>query len=297
MRRNIEFNADGLILRGWLYTPDGMPGPFPTVVMAHGFSALKEMTLDRYAEVFSRGGLAALVYDNRTLGESDGEPRHDLDPVAQRRDYRCAISFAQTLPEVDAARIGVWGTSYTGGTVLAVAAIDRRVKAVVSQVPFVHGYRNIQAFTPLAAMPAFHQMLDDDRLRRMRGEPSTYIKVTSTDPGELHCFPGLRSYQYFEKYLKEVPGLKWENKATLRSLEYLLECDCSGYMARISPTPLLMIVSQNDSITPTDLALEMYQLAREPKALYLVKADHYASYLEGFDGTSAAARDFLLQNL
>jgi uncharacterized protein len=153
MRRNIEFNADGVTLRGWFYVPDQKSDKFPVVVMAHGFTALKEMTLDRYADVFCNGGLAVLVYDNRCLGDSDGTPRHDIDPVAQRRDYRCAITFAQQQAEVDPAWVGIWGTSYTGGTVLGVAALDKRVKAVVSQVPFVHGLKNIQQFLRLGGDP------------------------------------------------------------------------------------------------------------------------------------------------
>lgn len=297
MRRNIEFNADGVTLRGWLYVPDGMQGPFPAVVMAHGFTAVKEMTLDRYADVFCKGGLAVLVYDNRCLGESDGQPRHDIDPTAQRRDYRCAITFAQQQKEIDPGRVGIWGTSYTGGAVLAVAALDRRVKAVVSQVPFVNGWKNIQQFLRLADVPEFLKMLDEDRARRMKGEPSQYVQVATDKPDEPCAFPGLRTYHYFHKYVKEVPNCTWENKVTLRSLEYLLEYDVTGYMPLIAPTPLLMIVSTADSATPTDLALEMFQLAREPKELHVIKADHYASYLEGFDGTSAAARDFFVRNL
>lgn len=295
-RRDIEFNADGVTLRGWLYAPEGR-GPFPAVVMAHGFTALKEMTLDRYAEVFAKGGLAALVYDNRCLGDSDGEPRHDIDPVAQRRDYRYAITFAQQQAEIDSARIGIWGTSYTGGVVFAVAALDKRVKAVVSQVPFVHGWKNILEFLRLAELPEFMKMIDDDRARRMKGEPPQYIPVTSGREGEPCAFPGRRTHDYFHGYVRQVPGLKWENKVTIRSLEYLLEFDVTGYMELISPTPMLMIVSNDDKSAPTDLAMEMYQRAREPKELYVIKADHYASYLEGFEGTSSAARDFLLRHL
>ena len=297
MRRDIEFNADGVTLRGWFYPPKGKKRGGPVVVMAHGFTAVKEMTLDRYAEVFSNGGLGALVYDNRNLGTSDGEPRHDIDPAMQRRDYRYAITFAQSLPEVDPKRVGIWGTSYTGGAVLAVAALDRRVKAVVSQVPFVNGLRNIEQFLRLSELPDFVAMLDADRQRRMQGKPSEYVKVCAEDPAEPHAFPGLRTYNYFHKYMKEVRKCTWENRVTIRSLEYLMEYDVTGYMRRISPTPLFMIVSENDSATPTDLALEMFDLARDPKELMVVKADHYASYLEAFDSTSAAARDFFLRHL
>ena len=99
MREDIQFNADGVTLRGWLYIPDGVSGPAPAVVMAHGFSAVKEMYLDRFAEAFAAAGLAALVFDNRNFGASDGEPRQEIDPWTQVRDYRHAITYATTLPE------------------------------------------------------------------------------------------------------------------------------------------------------------------------------------------------------
>src|SRR6266480_7212180 len=97
MRQDIEFNAEGTTLRGWLFTPDAGHRPFPTIVMAHGFSAVKEMFLDSFAEVFANAGLAALVFDNRNFGASDGEPRQEIDPWAQVRDYRHAITYAGTL--------------------------------------------------------------------------------------------------------------------------------------------------------------------------------------------------------
>ena len=101
MRRDIEFSAEGVTLRGWLYLPDSGGPPFPTVVLAHGYSAVKEMYLDSFAEVIAGGGLNALVYDNRNFGASDGEPRQEIDPWLQVRDYSDAITFAQTLEQTD----------------------------------------------------------------------------------------------------------------------------------------------------------------------------------------------------
>src|ERR687887_18083 len=98
MREDIEFDAEGVTLRGWLYLPDGAAGQVPTIVMAHGFSAVKEMFLDDFAEAFCAGGLGALVFDNRNFGASDGEPRQEIDPWQQVRDYRHAITYAQTRP-------------------------------------------------------------------------------------------------------------------------------------------------------------------------------------------------------
>src|SRR5215207_3128027 len=124
MREDVEFDAAGVRLRGWLYLPDEPREPVPAIVMAHGFSAVKEMYLDRFAEVFEAAGLAALVFDNRNFGASDGEPRQEIDPWRQVRDYRDAITFAQGLPETDPARIGVWGSSYSGAHALVLGAID-----------------------------------------------------------------------------------------------------------------------------------------------------------------------------
>src|SRR5215472_17123874 len=143
MRKDVEFKTqDGVMLRGWHYLLDQHTGKIPTIVMTHGFSAVKEMCLDKFAEVLAEAGLGALVFDNRNFGASGGEPRQEIDPWEQVRDYRDAITFVETLPETDADRIGIWGSSYSGGHVLVVGAIDRRVKCVAGQVPLVSGHNN-----------------------------------------------------------------------------------------------------------------------------------------------------------
>ncbi len=150
--------------------------------MAHGFSAVKEMYLDSFAEVFAAAGLNVLVFDNRTFGASDGEPRQEIDPWAQVRDYRHAITYAGTLPEVDASRIGLWGSSYSGGHVLVVTAIDRRVKAAVSQVPLISGHDNLRALVRADFIAGFREMFDADRLARFEGKPPAMVPVVDEDP-------------------------------------------------------------------------------------------------------------------
>ncbi len=95
--------------------------------MAHGYNCIKELYLDKYAEIFANQGHAVLVFDNRNFGDSDGEIRQELDPWQQVRDYRHAITFMQTQPFVDPNRMGIWETSYSGGHVLVVAALDKRM--------------------------------------------------------------------------------------------------------------------------------------------------------------------------
>jgi uncharacterized protein len=296
MRQDIQFDAEGVTLRGWLYRPDGAGGPVPTVVMAHGFSAVKEMYLDSFAEAFAAGGLGALVFDNRNFGASDGEPRQEIDPWAQVRDYRHAITYAQTRPEVDPDRIGVWGSSYSGGHVLVVAAIDRRVKCAVAQVPLVSGYQNIKRLVRQDFMAANRATMEADRAARFRGEPPAMVPVVDPDPMAVSALPTPDSWEWFsETGRTRAPA--WRNEVTLRTVEMLMEYEPSAYLERISPTPLLMVVAAGDHLTPSDLALEAYQRAREPKRLVLLPGGHFEAYTKDFDAASGAARDWFLEHL
>ena len=126
MRENVEFKAlDGTPLAGFFDTPDSGGGMFPAIVLSHGFGAVKEMALDRYADVFRAAGFACLVYDHRNTGSSGGAPRGEIDPWQQISDMRDAITYVDSRPEVDADRIGLWGTSFSGGHCLVVAATRR----------------------------------------------------------------------------------------------------------------------------------------------------------------------------
>jgi uncharacterized protein len=296
MREDIEFDAEGVTLRGWLYRPDGASGPLPTIVMAHGFSAVKEMYLDDFAEAFAEGGLAALVFDNRNFGASDGEPRQEIDPWAQVRDYRHAITYAQTRPEVDGGRIGVWGTSYSGGHVLVVGAIDQRVKCVVAQVPLVSGFRNIQRLVRQDFLAPNRAAMDADRAARYHGEPPAMVPVVDPDPLAVSALPTPDSWEWFSETGKaRAPA--WKNEVTLRTVEMLMEYEPGAYLERISPTPLLMVVAALDHLTPSDLALEAYQRAREPKRLVLLPDAHFDAYVKAFDAASGAARDWFVEHL
>lgn len=136
---------DQTTLRGLFYTPKNYSGQkLPCVVISHGFSATKDQGLTAVAEyLVANLPITALVFDNRGFGESDagvGRPRLEVDAPIQISDISDAITYAQTRPEVDPTKIGIWGSSFSGGNVLWVAAVDRRVKAVVSQAPLVEGY-------------------------------------------------------------------------------------------------------------------------------------------------------------
>ena len=298
MRRDISFKTeDGVTLRGWLYLPDRAAGQVPTIVMAHGFSAVKEMYLDRYAEAFAAGGLGALVFDNRNFGASDGQPRQHIDPWEQVRDYRDAITFAETLPEVDKNRIGVWGSSYSGGHVLALGAIDRRVKCVVAQVPLISGHRNARRLIRADLIAVVQAQFDADRRARYAGKAAAMIPVVAQDPMAPCALPTADSWEWFtETGKKRAPA--WRNEVTLQSVELFTEYEPGAYIERVAPTPLLMVVAAKDHLTPADLALEAYARGLEPKRLEILPGGHFEAYVDpGFEQASGAATEWFVQHL
>jgi fermentation-respiration switch protein FrsA (DUF1100 family) len=296
MREDIEFDADGVMLHGWLYTPEGSAGAAPAIVMAHGFSAVKEMYLDRFAEAFANAGLAALVYDNRNFGASGGEPRQEIDPWAQVRDYRTAITYAATRSEIDADRIGIWGSSYSGGHVLTVGAIDRRVKCVVAQVPLASGHANFRALVRADFIAGFQAQFDIDRAARFRGEPPAMVPVVDADPLAPSALPTPDSYTWFTE-TNEARAPSWRNEVTLRSVEMFTEYEPGTYLPWISPTPLLMCVAENDHLTVAEIAIAAFEQAREPKRLVMMPGGHFDAYVDGFDIASGAAVDWFTQHL
>src|SRR6266478_5085016 len=134
-KRHAMFKSGETFAAAWLFLPEtAEPGArVPAVAMAHGLGAVKEMYLESFARRFAEAGVAALVFDYRGFGASGGEPRQRISPRDQMEDYRNALTWLSLQSEIDADRLGVWGTSFSGGHVIQVAAHDPRVRAVVSQ--------------------------------------------------------------------------------------------------------------------------------------------------------------------
>jgi hypothetical protein len=267
-----------------------------TIVMAHGFSAVKEMYLDRFAEVFAAAGLGALVFDNRNFGASEGEPRQEIDPWEQVRDYRDAITFAETLAETDAQRIGIWGSSYSGGHVLVVGAIDRRVKCVAAQVPLISGHNNARRLIRADYWAAVQGMFDADRRNRYAGKPPAMIPVVAQDPAAPSALPTPDSWSWFTETGK-TRAPSWRNEVTLRSVEMFTEYEPGSYVGYVSPTPLLMVVALGDHLTVADEALAAYERALQPKMLVALRGGHFDAYVKDFDAASVPARDWFVEHL
>lgn len=289
----VEFGSAGDAIRGTLHLPEAT-GPVPVVVAGHGWGMTADGDLQDYAAVIAARGIAVLAIDFRRLGRSDGEPRQDLDPWMQVDDYRRAVSYVRKRPEIDPERIGVWGTSYSGGHVLVVGAIDPRVSCVVSQVPMISGWdAGLIRSTPAALRDLYARFTADHESVFGGAEPALIATVGEGD--DPAAYPGPDSYGYMMR--EGERSETWRNHTTLRSIERARAYHPGSYIERIAPKPLLMIVASGDEIGPALLQQRAYRGALEPKELLLVPGGHYAVYEERFEECAKAAADWFARHL
>jgi fermentation-respiration switch protein FrsA (DUF1100 family) len=291
---DVRLPADGGIeLGAWLFLPEA-PEARPAITMAHGFAGTREHGIERFARAFAAAGFVVLVHDHRNFGTSGGELRGDIDPWRQIADWRRAISYLEARPEVDPARIGLWGTSYAGGHAIVLGATDRRLRCVVAQVPTISGYeQGLRRVSP-DALPGLEQAFGEDERAQLRGEPPRRQAVVSGDPSAAAAY---RSQDAIDFYLQPVPTGHWENEITLRSVRAARMYEPGNWISRVSPTPLLLVVARDDRVTVTDLALAAYERALEPKRLALLPGGHFAPYLDQFPLAEAAATGWFREHL
>jgi fermentation-respiration switch protein FrsA (DUF1100 family) len=236
-----------------------------------------------------------LLHDHRSFGVSDGEPRQDVDPWRQLADWRRAISYLESRPEVDGARIGLWGTSYAGGHALLLGATDRRIACVVAQVPTISGYEQGLRRIPPEGVTALEAALNDDDRSQARGEAPRLQAIVSKDTGIAASY---RTQDAIDFYLQPLgASARWENVVTVRSTRVARMYEPGVWVARVGPTPLLMIVATHDTITLTDLALDAYERAHEPKKLVMIPGGHFDPYLSGFEVSSGTAVAWFQEHL
>lgn len=283
-RTSIAFTAsDGTTLRGWLYKPLHQGDGLPAIAMSHGFAALKEHSLDRFAKYFCKKDFVVLVWDNRHFGASGGEPRQHIDVVMQRRDYRDAITFLSEQHFVDPERIGIWGTSLSGSNVLAVAAQDRRVRAVVAMTPATQFWRRRQQYLLPAETGKLESQLLKDRRKRFNGADYSTMQVIDPENGRAAFGKDPHAARFYQSVTE------WQNSITIASFDSIVEYDVENLIHQIGPTPLLTIATQDDQLVPIATQLMTHAKALEPKELLLLKGEHFSVYNE--DENLEAARE------
>jgi pimeloyl-ACP methyl ester carboxylesterase len=287
MEERVTFYSEGTKVAGILGIPDG-PGPRAAVILCHGFSMVKEIWLPENARRFREAGYVTLLFDYRFFGESGGEPRQRLIPMAQVADVKNAITYLETRREVRADRIGLYGTSFGCGNVSYVAGTDDRVRATVG----VAGPGDCERV--YRSGPKFDEFMAKVRAARQKlvatGEV-TYLsssRLMARDPGTA---------EKLDRAHKDFPG--WRPEVTFESLLDIVAFRPESVVERIAPRPILWIHPEKDGLVPLFEAQSLYAKARHPKKLVVLEGmDHVAIYEgEGRDRVMKEALAFFREHM
>ena len=290
-REDVWFNSGSERISAWLYRPT-VNGDAPLLVMAHGLGAVRTMRLDAYAERFCAAGYACLVFDYRNFGDSEGEPRQLLDIGMQLQDWTVAVAYARTLAGIDYDRIGLWGTSFSGGHVIATAARLPGIAAVVSQCPFTDSIASLGAMSPLISA-RITALAVRDLIGARHGRPPAMVQ-TAGRPGEVALMHAPDAYS---GYMRLVPsGTKLRNEVAAR-IGVTFITYRPGRLAAKIPCPILFCVCETDSVAPAGPTLRYAAMAPRGE-VKLYPEGHFAIYVDdAFERVVADQLEFLNKNL
>ena len=274
MKRPVTFYSEGVKLLGDVYAPgDLRPGERRGgIVLCHGYTGVKDLYLPDNARVLNDAGYVAMAFDYKGWGDSEG-PRSRLAPWSRVADVQAALTYLGALPEVDPGRLGIYGTSYGGATVVWVAAIDPRVRCTVSVVGIGHGRRWMRSvrrpdewFDLLARAKA-------DRVKRARDGQSELVERSEI------LLPDRQSAELAAAARRNNPAAV--NRIPLEYVDDTLAFNPEWVVDRIAPRPVLFITTDGDRLVPPEESESLYARAGEPKKLVVLRGyGHYEVYTE-----------------
>ena len=277
-REKVSFPSGTVSCAGYLFVPEPQAGSgerLPVVILVHGFSG----TMDRlvpYAERFAADGIAALVFDYRSFGESGGEPRQVVDLPAQHQDLRAAIAWVRGRDDLDPDQVALWGNSLGGAHVISVAADDPRIVAVVAQIPFNGFPRRVEGRSTDAALRLFAAIVWDSIKGRLHLEPF-YIPMVGK-PGEL----AVTATDEADRHIQTLTGgnvtTRWKNQVAPRGLLQMLRYRPALDAARLQ-APLLVCAAEQDREAPVDTARALVHAAPHG-VLRVYPATHFDFYTD-----------------
>ncbi|WP_375498088.1 alpha/beta hydrolase [uncultured Jatrophihabitans sp.] len=294
----ISFDSSGTRCEAWylragndeLTTSRGRP----CVVMAHGFGATRDAGLLPFAEHFAAAGADVLIFDYRGFGTSDGALRQDVDHRRHREDYHAAIVAARARRGVDPSRIAVWGSSYSGGHVIAVAAQDQRVAAVVSQGAAMDGLAAllmVRGESGTGKALALTKAGLRDAARALRRRPPELLAIVGP-PGSdaVISAPGA------DVGYRNIMGPTFRNEMCARGILRLARNRPVRVAAKVL-CPVLVVVAEQDNIAP--VASVRKAAAKMPRSETLsLPVGHFDIYVgEPFEESVAAQVEFLRRAL
>jgi alpha-beta hydrolase superfamily lysophospholipase len=303
----IEFPSAGGTCRGALYRTDRSADEPPgVVILAHGLSGTRLTQYDRRARRLVQDGVAVLDFDPRFVGTSPGTPRQRIDAFAWLADLRAAVAHVRSRDDVDARRLGLYGSSLGGGLSLAVAEEDPGIRALALDVPAIDGMRATPS--PLRSRPALVAAVARDVLGRWRGRPPVLLPVF----GEVGSGAVVQNdVDGFWRAMDEIEGIEWiewhrlarhsetgewRNEATALELMNSLRLRPARRAAAVR-CPVLAHLSEDDRVVPFEPTRKALGRITTIE-IRTLRGGHFAPfYGEGFETTVAAQAEFFAREL
>jgi uncharacterized protein len=289
-RRPVTFFSEGMRLDGELTLPPDLRAGEgrPAVIPLSGYQGLRALQPARFARALTSHGYVCLTFDYRSFGRSEGRPGR-LVPQEQCEDVRAAISFLETVPEVDAAAISLLGWALGGGVAIATAADDPRVRSVVAINAIGDGERSLRFMHDEASFEELLGRIRDDRRRRVLEGTSQLVH-----PFEIVRLDDVTK-GYVDAELYPEPG--FGTHVSLESADYLMRFRPSAVVERLAPRPLLLIHGQENRLHSVEESHDLYAHAREPKRLVVLEGKGHTEWMfddnPTFQQVAQLVRDFI----
>ena len=265
------FPSEGLRCGASLYLP-ATQAAAPLILMAHGFGAERTFGLQPFIERFVDAGMAVFSFDYRCFGNSEGEPRNWVSPRRHLADWQAALRYVRTLAEIDPARIGLWGTSFSGGHALITAARNPDVGAVMAQVPFVDGLATTRLFSPGYILESLGHGLAD-MARMIRGKPAYTVPVVA-EPGGGFALLNVPGAKEFMDSMEPSPS--WENAVPARIVLSLASYRPIRYARKVH-CPVLIPYALHDDLIPASAVERTIELLPHARGIPL-DVGHFEVY-------------------
>ena len=287
---NVKFPCQQTTCDGDLWLPEGVSKP-PVIIMAHGFGAEKDWGLVPFAEAFVNAGFAVYRFDYRGFGLSGGKPRGLVDGKEHVKDWSAAVDAIKARSDVDGKRLGVWGSSYSGGHVLALASQrPDDIKAVSSQVPFVNGLQSSLLY-PLKFQPKAVWYALRDMLRSDDEDPIT-VPLASKDKFAVMVCPECELYQQL------APANRRGSLETPARVFMTLPFYYPATDVHLIKAPTLLIGAENDGLVPIKGVRDVAKAIAKVEYVELKQVDHFQPYFgEIFKSNSARQVAFFKKHL
>lgn len=272
--RKGQFQSQANQCAATLHMPKSGIGPYPAILMVHGWGGIQLMLIKEYIRHFNALGCVVMTFDYPGWGDSEGLPRNCVNPWKRVQTAESALAFLKAQPEVDASRIMLWGSSFGGGHVVDLAAEHPELLGAIAQVPMLDGREAVKA-VPVKRMLRFGLDITRDLMNPFT---THYLPVVSR-PGHYSSMDSDGAYRA-QEWLDTNLSQRYDNRVAAASMMWMAFYRPFRNLRRIR-IPTLIIGAKRDSVAPFNEAA-VRRHASVMTEIQVLDANHFDPYLDPY---------------